>query len=73
MSVQVSLQMVPQDLVCYPMIVGFENVVGVSNLLGIQFLVISTILKHRPFLPECMTQLRWLRLRSQAVAKLDAE
>ena len=35
--------MAPQDLICIPMILGMENVVGVSKLLGIHLPVISII------------------------------
>ena len=66
MSVQVSLQWYHR--IWY---LVFENVVGVSKSLGIEPPVFSKIVDHLPFIPEWMlTQHRWLRLHSLAVAKL---
>ena len=67
MSVPKILSNVPNDVVCYPMTWSFENVVGVSLLLGIQPPVIATSLEHLHLLPKH----HWLRLRSLAVAKLN--
>ena len=53
------------------MILGFENVVGVSKLLGTQLLVISTLFEAFSILPECLLPQRtWLRLRILAVVTL---